>query len=95
MSGLVCSHCSHCTYIFSQGGGKSLASKKNLPFLGSIPVDPNLAAAVDKGDNFMRSFNSSVAVGFIEQIILKLNSGFLLNENNSSSNHNESSSLPP
>ena len=82
MSGLVCSHCSHCTYVFSQGGGKSLAGRKNLPFLGTIPVDPNLAAAIDSGQNFMRCFNTSVAVGFIEQIILKLNNGFL-NDNTS------------
>ncbi|XP_075239214.1 cytosolic Fe-S cluster assembly factor NUBP2-like [Convolutriloba macropyga] len=76
MSGYICSHCSHCSNIFSQGGGKSLASKKNIPFLGSIPVDTNLALAVDRGENFIREFNSSVAVGFIEQIILKLNSAF-------------------
>ena len=76
MSGFICQHCSHCSNIFSQGGGKSLAAKKNIQFLGSIPVDSNLALAVDKGENFLRAFNSSVAVGFIEQIILKLNVSF-------------------
>ncbi|XP_014261521.1 cytosolic Fe-S cluster assembly factor NUBP2 homolog [Cimex lectularius] len=43
MSGFVCPNCSECTNIFSSKGGKSLAEHTGIPFLGTIPIDPNIA----------------------------------------------------
>uniref|UniRef100_A0A069DQV4 Cytosolic Fe-S cluster assembly factor NUBP2 homolog n=1 Tax=Panstrongylus megistus TaxID=65343 RepID=A0A069DQV4_9HEMI len=42
MSGFICPSCKDCTNIFSSGGGKSLAEKKNIPFLGTLPIDPTI-----------------------------------------------------
>ena len=61
MSGYVCPNCSECTNIFSSGGGKSLAEIANLPFLGTIPIEPRLAAAAETGENFVQQFQSSEA----------------------------------
>ncbi|KPI85915.1 nucleotide binding protein-like protein [Leptomonas seymouri] len=53
MSGFVCPHCAHCTDIFSKGGGRRLAEMYEVPYLGSIPIDPNLALAEDQGRAFV------------------------------------------
>jgi ATP-binding protein involved in chromosome partitioning len=50
MSGFVCSHCNHTTDIFKKGGGEHTAHHLGLPFLGAIPLDPNISTAGDAGD---------------------------------------------
>ncbi len=40
MSGFTCPHCGEVTEIFSRGGGRELAERRGLPFLGEIPLDP-------------------------------------------------------
>ncbi len=61
MSGFVCPNCKDCTNIFSKGGGEALAKHANVPFLGAVPIDPNLAMAAEKGQNFVQAFESSPA----------------------------------
>jgi len=61
MSGYVCPNCSECTNIFSSGGGKALAEHSKVPFLGSIPIEPKLAAAAENGANFVTMFADSEA----------------------------------
>lgn len=53
MSGFVCPHCSRRTDLFGAAGGRRLAEEFGLPFLGSIPMDPDLARACDAGQPFM------------------------------------------
>ena len=47
MCAFVCPHCHKQTPLFGSGGGERLAAETALPFLGSIPFDPTLAAACD------------------------------------------------
>lgn len=47
MSGYVCPHCSECSNIFSKGGGQKLAQQFSLPFLGSVPIDPNFVMLIE------------------------------------------------
>lgn len=47
MSGYVCPHCSECSNIFSKGGGQKLAQQFTLPFLGSVPIDPNFVMLIE------------------------------------------------
>ncbi len=54
MSGFVCGHCNEVTDIFSSGGGEGLATEMGTPFLGRIPLDPELARAGDEGYAFMK-----------------------------------------
>jgi ATP-binding protein involved in chromosome partitioning len=42
MSGFVCAHCGERTDIFGSGGGRELAERYGLPFLGEIPLDPRV-----------------------------------------------------
>lgn len=49
MSGLICPHCSGEVSLFKKGGGKDLAEKYGLTFLGAIPLDPASVVAGDLG----------------------------------------------
>lgn len=49
MSGLVCPHCHESINLFKQGGGRKLAEKYGLDFLGAIPLDPATVIAGDLG----------------------------------------------
>lgn len=49
MSGLICPHCGKTIDLFGSGGGKRAAAKLNVPFLGSIPLDPAMSRAGDEG----------------------------------------------
>lgn len=49
MSGLVCPHCNESIDLFKRGGGKELAEKYGLEFLGAIPLDPATVVAGDLG----------------------------------------------
>jgi Mrp family chromosome partitioning ATPase len=49
MSGFVCPHCSQRIDLFKSGGGKTLALEMKVPFLGSIPIDPQIVSSGDAG----------------------------------------------
>lgn len=49
MSGFVCPKCGEVTQILPSGGGKRIAKDMNVPFLGSISMDPKIAEACDSG----------------------------------------------
>ena len=49
MSGLLCPHCGKGIPLFHTGGGKALAEKYSVPFLGSIALDPMTVIAADRG----------------------------------------------
>lgn len=53
MSGLCCPHCGEVVNIFSAGGGKKAADELGIPFLGAIPIDPNVSALGDRGLTFV------------------------------------------
>jgi len=49
MSGFVCPNCSTVHNIFRKGGGERAAREMNVPFLGSVPLDPRMVEAGDLG----------------------------------------------
>ncbi len=49
MSGLFCPHCHEAIDLFKKGGGKALAEKYALTFLGDIPLDPATVVSADRG----------------------------------------------
>ncbi len=49
MSSFVCPHCGHETEIFSHGGGEKTSRRYDVPFLGAIPIDPEIRKAGDAG----------------------------------------------
>jgi len=49
MSGYVCPSCGHHEEIFLRGGGRKLAERSNLTFLGEIPLQPAVSRGGDAG----------------------------------------------
>lgn len=72
MSGYVCPHCSECSLVFSQGGGEKLAEEENVPFLGRIPLDPQLTACLEKGKSFVKNFPNSLTLNAVTHIVEKI-----------------------
>ena len=72
MSGFECPNCKECTNIFSKGGGKALADHVKVPFLAEIPIDPSLAMAAEKGENFMKEFQGSSTAAAFSSVIEKI-----------------------
>jgi hypothetical protein len=50
MSGYVCPCCGEISNVFSTGGGKEMARREGLNFLGSLPVDTELVTLLDASD---------------------------------------------
>lgn len=76
MSGFVCPHCNETVDIFKSGGGESLARELELPFLGKIPMDPQVVMAGDDGKPYLSSDADSPATtafaGVVKAIELRL-----------------------
>jgi ATP-binding protein involved in chromosome partitioning len=53
MSVYVCENCGHEAHIFRHGGGRSTAEELNVPFLGELPLNPEIAMAGDTGTPFV------------------------------------------
>lgn len=49
MSGLVCPHCGKSIDVFSSGGGETMAGQMRVPFLGRIPLAPEIVRLSDEG----------------------------------------------
>ncbi len=61
MSGFTCP-CDGKTYpIFGSGGGKRIAERAGVDFLGSIPLDPRISEANDKGVPFFVEYPDTPA----------------------------------
>ena len=53
MSGMICPHCNTEIDLFGKGGGKKIAEEFGVPFLGSIPIDPEMRKAGDEGRPYL------------------------------------------
>ena len=78
MSGLKCPHCGKNIDLFKTGGGLKASKDFNVPFLGKIPIDPQIVETGDSGMTFaIKSENSDTAKSFkkivenIEEIVNK------------------------
>ncbi|MEZ0327761.1 MAG: Mrp/NBP35 family ATP-binding protein [Fimbriimonas sp.] len=49
MAGFVCPHCNEVTKVFAGTTGEEMASTLKVPYLGSVPLDPSVSEAGDKG----------------------------------------------
>jgi ATP-binding protein involved in chromosome partitioning len=53
MSGFSCPHCGEEINIFKKGGGEQAATEFDIPFLGSIPLDPHIVTKGDMGGTIL------------------------------------------
>jgi len=59
MSGFVCPHCHETIDIFGSGGGERTAKEMQVPFLGKIPLEPDVVKSGDTGMPAVISFPES------------------------------------
>lgn len=71
MSGYVCPHCQECCNVFSKGGGQTLSKQFNIPFLGSIPLDPQLIQIVENQE-VLEKFSTTQLSHLFGDIVKKL-----------------------
>jgi len=55
MSRFVCPDCGNSHAIFGEGGGEAFAAETDMPFLGSIPLDPAIRERGDAGEPIVLS----------------------------------------
>jgi len=72
MSGFVCPHCDAEVDIFKKGGGERAARELNIPFLGRIPLEPDLVEMADSGTPFIRMEKDKQAVRAFDGILTKI-----------------------
>ena len=75
MSGFVCPQCGQKTDVFKSGGGEIMALQMGVPFLGRVPIDPQIVQSCDSGKPFVYHYNQSQTAKAFEKIsdtILKL-----------------------
>jgi ATP-binding protein involved in chromosome partitioning len=72
MSGFVCPDCGKTTHIFKKGGGEKVAKEYDVPFLGSIPLDPRVCEASDLGHPFITENPDSPAAKAFLEIVEKI-----------------------
>lgn len=72
MSGFVCPSCGTESAIFATGGGESMAKAFKIPFLGRIPLDPNVRSACDDGTPFVYRFQGSTTARAFEAAIAQV-----------------------
>jgi len=76
MSGYVCPNCGHKVDIFKAGGGEQMAGELDVPFLGRIPLDPEIVRASDEGRPFITEKTGSEALKSLNSILERLGQEF-------------------
>lgn len=61
MSAFVCPSCGHRTDIFKKDGGRATALQLGVPFLGAVPIDPQIVLGSDAGQPIVLSHPDSQA----------------------------------
>ena len=69
MSGFVCPHCGQEVNIFSSGGGEKLAADYGIPFLGSIPLDPDIVKSGDEERPYVYFYGETKTAKKFDEIV--------------------------
>ena len=69
MSGFVCPKCGERTDIFKSGGGEIMAKQMDVPFLGRIPIEPQIVQSCDSGKPFLYHYNQSQTAKAFEKAL--------------------------
>jgi len=72
MSGFTCPKCGTETNIFKAGGGQEIADDLSIPFLGRVPIDPEICEDSDKGLPFIVERSDSPATKAFMSIVNKV-----------------------
>jgi len=69
MSGFICPHCGGEVDLFGSGGGERAAKELDVPFLGKIPIDPDMVKQGDEGTPFIERSPDSAAGKMLNDMI--------------------------
>jgi ATP-binding protein involved in chromosome partitioning len=72
MSGFTCPKCGTEIDIFKVGGGQKIAEDLSVPFLGSIPIDPEICRDSDDGMPFIIEHADSPATKAFTKIVKRI-----------------------
>jgi len=68
MSYLQCPHCSEHINVFGKGGGQKISEKFGIPFLGEIPLSPQIMEGSDKGKPVIVSDPDSIQANALTKV---------------------------
>jgi ATP-binding protein involved in chromosome partitioning len=72
MSGLVCPHCGARVDLFKSGGAEKLAAEMGVPFLGRIPLVPEIVRACDEGHCNVEDLRNDAVKAAVEEIATRI-----------------------
>jgi ATP-binding protein involved in chromosome partitioning len=72
MSGFICPHCKKRTDLFGRDGGKKAAEDLGVPFLGSIPIEPDIVTSGDSGKPYIHYNSDTETAKTMQKIIEKI-----------------------
>ena len=72
MSGLICPYCKKKIDLFKTGGGEKSAADLKVPFLGRIPIEPEMVKAGDSGKPFIHFNQDMETAKIIKEIEEKI-----------------------
>jgi ATP-binding protein involved in chromosome partitioning len=72
MAGMICPHCGEMIEVFSSGGGARVSDEMDVDLLGSIPMDPRIAADSDLGNPFIVGHPNSPAAKVFSDIVAEI-----------------------
>lgn len=72
MSGLVCPKCGEQIDLFKSGGGKALAREMNVPFLGAIPIEPQIVDSGDAGTPFIERHANTRSGAALAEVVSRI-----------------------
>lgn len=79
MSGYVCPCCGEVSNVFSTGGGEEMAKREGIPFLGRLPIDPELVTVLDAAGDVMDKYQQTKSSTLFASITAVLcNSGHVV-----------------
>jgi len=68
MSGFICPHCGKRIDLFKVGGGERAARELGVPFLGRIPIEPQIVSSGDEGLSFIHRFGDTEAAKAFQRV---------------------------
>lgn len=68
MSGFICPKCGETIDLFKRGGGERASRDLMVPFLGAIPLDPEIVMCGDAGQSLAAQMNGSATVKAIRHV---------------------------
>lgn len=84
MSRFICPHCKKEIDLFGVGGGEKSAHDLKVPFLGRIPVEPEMVKFGDSGQPFIHFKKETQTAKIMDEIINRITIHMKSNENKSS-----------